>query len=258
LALTADLVARVARMEPDPGPQPGSVPLADEDYENIVDELLAERPPGPLWLFAYGSLIWKPEIEHEEERLATAPGWHRSFCLRLTRWRGTRERPGLMMALDRGGSCHGILLRLPEHGLRAHVGKLLRREMSVKWIEEGKPTARPMCSALGTGNLVRWIKVRSNGDVVQALAFVANPEGRVYAGRLAPEEVARVLATAAGHWGTCAEYLYNTVLHLDMRGIRDNGLWRLQAMVAAEIEAAHLPMPPDLPYKPGQFSKDLP
>jgi cation transport protein ChaC len=243
LVLTPELVARVARIEPDPGPQPGSIPLTDEDYRSMVAELLAERPPGPFWLFAYGSLIWKPEIEHEEEQIATAPGWHRAFCLRLTRWRGTRERPGLMMALDRGGSCNGVLLRLPDDDLHLRLDKLLRREMSVKWTEHDGRAIRPARLALGTGNLARWIKVRSNGNIVPALAFVANPKGQVYAGKLASEEVARILAAAAGHWGSCAEYLYNTVLHLDARGIRDKGLWRLQALVAAEIAAAHAKEP---------------
>jgi len=241
LALTAELVARVARTEPDPGPQGGSVFLTDEDYEGVVDHLLAQRRPDPVWLFAYGSLIWKPEIEHEEERAATAPGWHRSFCLRLTRWRGTPDRPGLMMALDRGGCCNGVMFRLAESTLRDQLGKLLRREMNVKYPGSKRASSRsPLPDvAVGTSNVPRWISVRSNGESFPALAFVANPHGRVYTGRLEPDEVARILATAAGHWGSCAEYLYNTILHLDARGIRDEGLWRLQALVAKEIEAAH-------------------
>ena len=85
-----------------------------------------------LWLFAYGSLIWKPEVEHVEERVGTARGWHRSFCLRLIRWRGTKEQPGLMMALDRGGQCKGVAYRLVGHTVEAQLGKLFRREMSVK------------------------------------------------------------------------------------------------------------------------------
>ena len=88
MALTAALVARVARVEPDPGPSPGIVGLEDADYDELVATLLAHRPPGDIWVFAYGSLIWKPELAFLERRRATAYGWHRSFCLRLTRWRG--------------------------------------------------------------------------------------------------------------------------------------------------------------------------
>ena len=82
----------------------------------MVETTLADHPARsrPLWLFAYGSLIWKPEIEHVEERIATVRGWHRSFCLKLTRWRGTQEQPGLMMGLDRGGACKGLAFRLPD------------------------------------------------------------------------------------------------------------------------------------------------
>ncbi|WP_244519964.1 MULTISPECIES: gamma-glutamylcyclotransferase [unclassified Ensifer] len=225
--LTSELVACVQRFEPDPGVQPGTVPLAEEDYESILGCLLATRPLGPLWLFAYGSLIWKPEVTHAEERVATAPGWHRAFCLKLLRWRGTPERPGLMMALDRGGSCKGVIYRLPEEGLREQLSKLLRREMSVKWLPDG---GRPV-----TTNAVRWISVTCGKEAISAVAFVANPNGGAYAGKLGLEDVARTLATAAGHWGSCAEYLRNTVIHLESRGIRDGNLWRLQKLVAAEI-----------------------
>ena len=230
LLLTDELVAHVHRFEPDPGVQPGSVPLTEEDYEAVLDGLLSERRPGPFWLFAYGSLIWKPEVTHVEERLATAPGWHRSFCLKLLRWRGTPECPGLMMALDRGGSCKGVIYRLPEDDLRAQLAKLLRREMTTKWPPYGE---RPL-----TTNAIRWINVTCGGEALPALAIVANPKGGAYAGRLGLDEVARTLATAAGHWGSCAEYLHNTVVHLEQRGIRDSNLWRLQELVAAEITAA--------------------
>jgi len=230
LTLTEELVAHVQRIEADPGAQPGSVPLTDADYGVILDRLLAARRPGPFWLFVYGSLIWRPEVVHVEERVATAPGWHRSFCLRLLRWRGTPECPGLMMALDRGGSCKGMIYRLPEKDLREQLAKLLRREMTIKWPPYG---ALPL-----TTNTVRWIRVKCAGEALTALAVVVNPKGGAYAGRLELEEVARTLAVAAGHWGTCAEYLLNTVVHLEERGIRDSNLWRLQELVAAEIIAA--------------------
>ena len=116
MALTPDLVARVHRVVEDSGPLPGLVYHTEDDYDAAVQEMLASHSRAEdLWLFAYGSLIWKPEIEHVEERIGTARGWHRSFCLRLVRWRGTREQPGLMMALDRGGQCKGMAYRLAGH-----------------------------------------------------------------------------------------------------------------------------------------------
>ena len=90
MALTPDLVARVHRVVEDSGPLPGLAYHSEEDYDAAVRDMLASHPRGEdLWLFVYGSLIWKPEMEHVEERIGVAHGWHRSFCLRLIRWRGT-------------------------------------------------------------------------------------------------------------------------------------------------------------------------
>ncbi|WP_352933673.1 gamma-glutamylcyclotransferase [Mesorhizobium sp. M0938] len=106
MALTAELIARVERIEPDPGPEPGTSEHTDAEFDDLVERLLSEYRPETLWVFAYGSLIWNPEFTHIEQRPARAPGWHRSFCLKLTRWRGTRELPALMLVFDRGGSCN--------------------------------------------------------------------------------------------------------------------------------------------------------
>src|SRR5919112_3246619 len=133
MALTADLVAQVHRALEDPGPDPALAYHTDEDYDALVRTLLASRPAAPeTWLFAYGSLIWRPEVEHVEARRGTARGWHRSFCFRVERFRGTREQPGLMMSLDRGGMCQGVAFRLPESNLKEQLQRLVRREITVK------------------------------------------------------------------------------------------------------------------------------
>jgi cation transport protein ChaC len=87
------LVAHCERREPDPGPEPGRRYFTDVEYEAAAAKLIEQAPPGPLWVFAYGSLIWKPAIDTTEHRHAVAHGWHRSFCLRLTRWRGSPTQP---------------------------------------------------------------------------------------------------------------------------------------------------------------------
>ncbi len=226
MALTPDHVALVHRVLEDPGPEPGLVYHSEADYDAVVRNMLALRPPGrDAWLFAYGSLIWKPEVEHLEARRGTAHGWHRSFCFRITRFRATRDRPGLMMALDRGGQCQGILYRLPGGSLEAQLGKLFRREFTVK-----PPNSTP-----------RWIRVATEEGPLTALAFVMNRQAPAYVGRLAPEEVAAFLAGACGHWGSGAEYLHNTVMHLEEHGIHDRNLWRLQQLVAGRIEDAARP-----------------
>jgi glutathione-specific gamma-glutamylcyclotransferase len=221
--LTEELVALVERIEPDPGPEPGSVEHTAEDFAALAEALLAKRPPGPLWVFAYGSLIWKPEFDAQETQPATARGWHRSFCLKLTRWRGTRELPALMLALDRGGSCAGLAYRLPDEDARGQVVRLLEREI------DGNPPT----------NVPRWIGVRTPAGPLTAIAFVADPNGPAYAGRLPLEEVARIVARAAGHWGSAAQYTYRTISKLEEHGIRDRNLWRLQQLVADEIRNAH-------------------
>ena len=156
MALTPDLVAQVHRVLDDPGPDPTWMYHADEDYDALVQGLLASHPGGPdTWLFAYGSLIWKPELAHVEVRKGTARGWHRSFCFRIERFRGTKDQPGLMMSLDRGGQCQGVVFRLPPEDLEAQLLKLVRREITVK----------------PPNNIPRWITVETeNGPLGQWLS----------------------------------------------------------------------------------------
>ncbi len=132
MALTADLVAAAARVVEDRGPSSGAVYMTEQDYEITIRDTLAKGSPGDVWLFAYGSLLWKPACEVAESRRAIVYGWHRAFCIRIARFRGTPERNGLMMALDRGGQCHGMIFRLPAARLHENLDKLFRREMVIK------------------------------------------------------------------------------------------------------------------------------
>lgn len=223
-SLTAELVAHVERFEPDPGPEPGTLEHTPAEFEAMAADLLRQYTPRDLWVFAYGSLIWNPEFEFDERRSATAYGWHRSFCLTLTRWRGTRELPALMLALDRGGSCQGVAFRLPAQDHFKQIALLLARE-----IDANPPT-----------NVARWITVKTESGPLRALAFVATRDGKAYAGKLPMDQVAQVLARAAGHWGSAAQYLFRTVTMLREQGIRDRNMSRIESLVAQEIEAAML------------------
>jgi cation transport protein ChaC len=217
--LTEELVRLVERTEPDPGPEEGTIEHSFEDFENLAEELLSDYSPDTLWVFAYGSLIWNPEFDYNQVVQATAHGWHRSFCLLLTRWRGTRELPALMLALDRGGMCNGNVYALPNQDHKAQIIRLLERE-----IDANPPT-----------NVPRWIDVSADGNDLKALTFIADPEGPAYAGKLPLKKVAWTLARAAGHWGSSAQYLYNTFSMLESSGIHDESIWELQALVAKEI-----------------------
>lgn len=89
-------------------------------------------------------------------------------------------------------------------------------------------------------NVPRWISVNTEGGTLRALAFVAAPDGNAYAGKLPPEKVAHVLARAAGHWGSAAQYLFRTVTMLEEHGIRDHNMWLIQSLVAQQIEEASI------------------
>ena len=222
MQLTVEHVAQVHRLEIDQGPRPHLQQMNDADYAELAAGLAAKLVSAPLRVFAYGSLIWKPEFEFSKSFVATLPGWHRSFCMHIERWRGTRETPGLMMSLDSGGSCRGVVYELRDENPLAQLERLLRREMT------NKPAT----------NMPRWMRVSHEDKKFQALAFTASRSGHSYRGKLPLDKVAKILARAAGHWGTGAEYLFNTVSHLEEFGIHDRGLWQLQELVAAEIEKA--------------------
>jgi cation transport protein ChaC len=113
------------------------------------------------------------------------------FACGLTRLRGSPASPVLMMSLDRGGSCGGIAYRLHDGNRRAQIARLLKRET------DGRPAT----------NVPRWITVEAANGPLQALAFVATSKGPAYVGRQRHGEIARVLASAAGHWGSAAQYL---------------------------------------------------
>lgn len=223
MSLTSELVALCHREEADPGPDGSWTQLNDEDFQTLASRLSSEADAGPLWVFAYGSLIWKPAFESVERQRATAFGWHRSFCLDIARWRGSAAQPGLMMALERGGRCHGVIYRLPEGEKPLQIEKLLRREIDDH-------------ESVGS---VRWLPVRTAQGTLSALGFWVGVTGRGTSLNQPLENVARVLARACGHVGSGAEYLYNTVSHLEEFGIRDRNLWRLQELVADEIRSIH-------------------
>jgi glutathione-specific gamma-glutamylcyclotransferase len=228
MRLRPEHIARIHHAVEDQGPPPGMQLQTDADYAGWVDQMVRTNPrPGqPITLFAYGSLIWKPEFEHVDAASATAHGWHRSFCLQMPRFRGTPDAPGLMMVLDRGGQCRGVMYTLPEADPEAQLDRLFRREFTFKPIN----------------NIPRWVRVVTDDGPKTALAFVVNRASPLYAGRLPLDQVAAVLAKACGHWGTGAEYLMNTVAHLQASGIHDRRLWQLQDLVAARIEAATGPL----------------
>jgi glutathione-specific gamma-glutamylcyclotransferase len=129
------------------------------------------------------------------------------------------QQSGLMLALDRGGCCEGMVHRLPDEDHIGQVGRLLRREIGSR---EG-------------ARRVRWVRAKTANGTVQALAFWVGPKGTGYSGKQPLSQVAHTLARACGHIGSGAVYLFHTVAKLEEIGIRDRNLWRLQQLVADEI-----------------------
>jgi cation transport protein ChaC len=222
MALTPELVALCERVVVDPGPAPGCSEVSQEEIAEKAAALDRECGDRPLWLFAYGSLIWKPVFEPAETRGAPAGGWHRAFCMDMQRWRGSADNPGLMMAVIRGGTCRGVAYRLPEASRRELIFQMIFRETS--YTEDW--------------NTIRWLDVETDAGRVRALAFWALANGSPHIARYPHPEAAKRIAHACGHIGSNAAYLYNTVSKLAEFGIRDRNLWQLQGLVAAEIRAS--------------------
>jgi cation transport protein ChaC len=224
LKLTADLVAKLPCSIPDPGGINRAV-VPDCYYPEMTARLMAERQGAGLWVFAFGSILWKRRFAVCEERPARVRGWHRKFCLGPDlRYRGNPEAPGVMLSMDRGGQCQGKVLHMPEEGLAAALEDLLRHE----------PPLPPA-----------WVRAQTPQGEVRAIAFVNRRDFVGYCGGMCEDEVADRLASAVGMWGSMAEYLMNTVRHLEEMGIHDAYLSRIEAKVAARLE--RVGAGPDLP-----------
>lgn len=196
---------------------PGLRLLTPEERAASLRAILDARPPGDVWLFAYGSLIWNPTIEAAERRAARVDGWHRAFCLSVMMGRGTVENPGLVLGLDEGGECSGVAFRIAEDMVESELAVIWQREM------------------LSGAYVPRWLDVHDRGGrrFGSAIAFTVDRAGRNYAGGLAADEVVRRLATATGLLGSSAEYLFQTCDGLRAHGMADDTLDSLAESVRA-------------------------
>jgi len=179
----------------------------DAEIEACLDAMLLHHPRGEdVWLFGYGSLMWNPAMHFAELRGGRVHGWHRSYCLWLEAGRGSPEQPGLMLALDRGGTAAGAMFRMPAETAREELLLPFRRELFTHSYE------------------VRWVSVTTAHGPQRALTFVVNRKTPGYRHRLSLDEVARHVATASGTLGTCMEYLTHTLSALEVLGLDDRML----------------------------------
>ncbi|MEI9429611.1 gamma-glutamylcyclotransferase [Mesorhizobium sp. Cs1299R1N3] len=162
---------------------------------------------GDFWVFGYGSLIWRPGFAHVETRRAHLHGYRRSLCVYSFVHRGTRQRPGLVLGLDHGGSCVGLAFRVPGE-LRDEVIAYLRERELVTSVY-----------------LERTLKVRLyGGDAVQAMAYIVDRRHEQYAGALDAADAAALVRGAVGRSGNNEDYVLSTLKHLEALDIRDHWL----------------------------------
>ncbi|MEQ8701351.1 MAG: gamma-glutamylcyclotransferase [Bauldia litoralis] len=188
-----------------PWPEIRFAPLSDAVREASREEAFARRPAeGPVWVFAYGSLMWRPCFEAAERRTGTIAGYRRSFCFWTMVSRGTPDRPGLGLGLEEAAAarCHGVVYRLAEATLDADLVALWDREM------------------FGGVYRPHWVDVvldqpdGAGRSATPALTFVAAPDHPQYCPPLTLGQRAEIIAGAAGKDGHCADYLEDTVRHL--------------------------------------------
>ncbi len=174
---------------------------------------LAAPPGEDFWVFGYGSLMWDPGFPHIEVRVALLHGYHRRFCVYSHRYRGTPDCPGLVLGLDRGGSCRGLVFRVPAAEGNEVLAYLHEREMV-------------------TGVYIpTWLNLETAQGTVSAAGFVVDREHVQYTGRLSLEETAELILQGHGARGPCRDYLANTVRHLDGLGLGAGPLKRLLRLV---------------------------
>jgi cation transport protein ChaC len=186
--------------------------IVDIDGREIVADV--ELPAGDLWVFGYGSVMWRPDFPALESHRARLFGFHRALCVWSWWHRGSREAPGLVLGLDIGGSCVGQAYRVAAVDKQAVARLLYAREMVT-------PVYRPHLRS-----------VHLAGKQVTALTFLVDRSHPQYAGRLSPHEAAAVVRHARGASGANPDYLASTVGHLREIGLKDAWLEQTHALVS--------------------------
>lgn len=162
-----------------------------------------------IWIFGYGSLMWRPEFPHTEFHPALLRGYHRSLCVYSVEYRGTHECPGLVLGLDLGGSCRGRAMRVERRQAESVLEYLHEREMKHRIYSP------------------KWLPVRIPAGTVHAYCFVVDRAHEQYTGKLGDDAALKLIHQGRGKGGACLDYLQNTIRHLDDLGIVDGPLHRI-------------------------------
>ena len=166
-----------------------------------------------LWIFGYGSLIWKPDFAFAERRPARVHGWHRALKMWSRINRGTPERPGLVFGLLTGGCCRGMVFRIPRDAGAEVLAQLWRREMTLAVYDP------------------RWLTADTPQGRVRALAFTLSRKSPSHTGELSEEEYRAIFASSTGIYGTTLDYAHRTLEELRRHDIHDRNLEKLLRLI---------------------------
>jgi cation transport protein ChaC len=173
-----------------------------------------------LWVFGYGSLIWRPDFPHIERRVARLVGAHRALCVYSWVHRGTPEHPGLVLGLDRGGACRGIAFTVaPQEWENVLVYLRAREQVTAVYLEKMRE--------------VRF----GDGKTASALTYIVDRSSGQYAGKLDEDTQFRFVAGAVGRSGANRDYVINTAARLRELGMPDMNLERLASRLKAQQPA---------------------
>ena len=187
-----------------------ALPAPLRDPAPMLERALAEwGGDSDLWIFGYGSLIWRPDFAFAEQRLARVHGWHRALKMWSRVNRGTPDCPGLVLGMFPGGSCRGMVFRVEQAHARQVMVNLWQREMPTGVYD---PRWLPCLTPLGT---------------VRALAFTLSRSSPNHTGELTEAEYRRIFSQASGRYGTTLDYAQATYDGLRRLGIEDRALARL-------------------------------
>ena len=170
-----------------------------------------------LWVFGYGSLMWRPGFAFETSTHGLLKGAHRSLCVYSEFHRGTKEQRGLVLGLDRGGACRGIVFRVKAGAEQETIGYLREREQVTAVYVEA----------------YRKVKLLDDSDrTVDALTYLVDRNHAQYAGALPLEEQLRLVRGGKGQSGANIDYVLNTLRHLEAEGVHDPRLAALAARLS--------------------------
>jgi cation transport protein ChaC len=215
----ADSASRALKAHLELAPPPAAATrLTPTQLLATLREALEPWTPGtPFYIFAYGSLMWNPSFVSDAHHVATVRGYHRSFRLWSRINRGTPENPGLVLTLECGGSCRGLVYRIAADRVQEEMQAIWKREMLFG-------SYRP-----------KWLNCVVGAETIRTLAFTVNRECSGYAGRIPLEAMVDSIASAAGRYGPAHEYLFKTVDTLHAHGIRDERVEHLAHLVKARM-----------------------